>query len=252
MNRKSDQKTKRRRTVKLPRRNATAPASRTSDKKKIGLLTRELSESLERETATSQVLDIISSSPTDLQPVFETILANATRLCEAKIGILFRYEDGLYTALKADSSVQAGNINRRGQRRSAKAETASQALPLVTGPTCLAVDAEDAEHGADQNDPKKTTRILAMRVKGAGIRRIVSELGVGDAVDGRSGCDSRNPIRKRLERCPPSIETGVRNHRHLHLLRGGGSPWRAREKTDGAGESFCEVPPWPGRRSFSV
>src|SRR5262249_52515900 len=32
----------------------------------------------------------------------------------------------------------------------------------------------------------------------------------------------------------------------------GGSPWQAKEKTDGAGESFCEVPLWPGRRSFSV
>src|SRR5262249_57724657 len=49
---------------------------------------RELSESLERETATSQVLGIISSSPSDLQPVFETILSNATRLCEAIYGTL--------------------------------------------------------------------------------------------------------------------------------------------------------------------
>jgi hypothetical protein len=32
----------------------------------------------------------------------------------------------------------------------------------------------------------------------------------------------------------------------------GGSPWRAKNKTDGAGESFCEVPLWPGRLSFSV
>src|SRR6266567_8048102 len=50
---------------------------------------RELSESLEREKATSQVLGIISSSPIDLEPVFETILANATRICEASYGTLF-------------------------------------------------------------------------------------------------------------------------------------------------------------------
>src|SRR6266581_7483439 len=48
---------------------------------------RELGEALERERATSQVLGIISSSPSDLEPVFETILANATRLCEASYGI---------------------------------------------------------------------------------------------------------------------------------------------------------------------
>jgi hypothetical protein len=53
---------------------------------------RELSESLERETATSQVLGIISSSPTNLEPLFETILANATRLCEASYGNLFLCE----------------------------------------------------------------------------------------------------------------------------------------------------------------
>jgi GAF domain-containing protein len=53
---------------------------------------RELTESLEREKATSEVLGIISSSPSDLKPVFETILANATRLCEASYGALWLCE----------------------------------------------------------------------------------------------------------------------------------------------------------------
>jgi hypothetical protein len=46
-------------------------------------ISRELREALDREKATSEVLGIISSSPTNLEPVFKTILANATRLCEA-------------------------------------------------------------------------------------------------------------------------------------------------------------------------
>jgi signal transduction histidine kinase/putative methionine-R-sulfoxide reductase with GAF domain len=61
--------------------------------------TQELSEALEQQTATSDVLRVISSSPGELQPVFEAILENATRICAAKIGILFRYENGAYSAI---------------------------------------------------------------------------------------------------------------------------------------------------------
>ena len=60
---------------------------------------RDLTEALEQQTATSEVLNVIAHSPVELQPVYEAILANTTRLCEANIAALFLYEgEALSTA----------------------------------------------------------------------------------------------------------------------------------------------------------
>src|SRR6516165_4669221 len=57
---------------------------------------RELSESLEQQTATSDVLRVISSSPGELESVFRATLENATRLCEAKFGVMYYYRNGAF------------------------------------------------------------------------------------------------------------------------------------------------------------
>jgi hypothetical protein len=64
-------------------------------------LKKKLAEALEQQTATSEVLQVISSSPGDLKPVFETMLAHAVHLCEAKFGIMFAFADGEFRALSS-------------------------------------------------------------------------------------------------------------------------------------------------------
>jgi two-component system, NtrC family, sensor kinase len=131
--RTSRRKTTRRSPVKPSRRNAPAAArqaggSFASLKKKNALLARELNDALEQQTitsrelseaqeqqaATSQVLGIISSSPTDLKPVFETILANATRLCEATHATLWLREGDGFRVSARHGPHPAGFVERRG------------------------------------------------------------------------------------------------------------------------------------------
>jgi GAF domain-containing protein len=55
--------------------------------------TRELTESLEQQTATSEVLKVISSTPGDLEPVFAAMLERAVRIADAKFGLIYRWEN---------------------------------------------------------------------------------------------------------------------------------------------------------------
>ena len=62
-------------------------------------LLNELRQSLEQQTATSEVLRVVSSSPGELEPVFQAMLESAVRICDAKFGMLFRYDrDAFHTA----------------------------------------------------------------------------------------------------------------------------------------------------------
>jgi GAF domain-containing protein len=74
--------------------------------------TRELTESLEQQTATSDVLQVISSSPGDLNPVFQTILANATRICEANFANIYRW-DGNGLSLVATQNTPLAYVEAR-------------------------------------------------------------------------------------------------------------------------------------------
>jgi len=101
--------------------------------------TRELTESLQQQTATSEVLQVISSSPGELAPVFEKMLENATRVCGAEFGSMFLIEDGrvrqaaLYNAPPAFAAARVAAIRQ----------------PHPRGPLANAIESKQVIHVAD-------------------------------------------------------------------------------------------------------
>ena len=104
---------KRRNAPKAPRRRSSITAGKETN---VAQLTRDLIEAREQQTATSEVLKVISSSPGQLEPVFNAILANAVRICEAKFGIMFLYENSEFqpAAVLSASKDLAEFLWRRG------------------------------------------------------------------------------------------------------------------------------------------
>jgi GAF domain-containing protein len=91
--------------------------------------TADLTESLEQQTATSEVLKVISSSPGDLQPVFDAILENAVRICEAKFGTLYlREADGFRTVATHNAPTQYVEDRKRDLVRPPPDSTLGQVL----------------------------------------------------------------------------------------------------------------------------
>ncbi len=106
-------------TTKPGHNNAPTAARQDSStlaflQQQVSALTRELAEAREQQTATSEVLQVISSSSGDLEPAFEALLRNATRLCEGKFGDIFRFDGNLfYFAARVDTPLELADFQRR-------------------------------------------------------------------------------------------------------------------------------------------
>ena len=96
--------------------------------------TTELSNALEQQTATSEVLSVIARSRVDLQPVYQTILANTTRLCEANIAALFLYDGEVLSTAASYGTTQeyAEHLENSELRPSGETTTRLAALERRT------------------------------------------------------------------------------------------------------------------------
>src|SRR6516225_10051988 len=82
-------------------RHRRSPAASVSEQ--VALYKRERDEALEQQAATTEVLRVISSSPGELEPVFNALLANAIRICEATYGLLLLFEGNSFRAVAVQS-----------------------------------------------------------------------------------------------------------------------------------------------------
>ena len=115
---------KRRSAPKVGRKPPTAD-------EKIALLEHRLNEALEQQTATSEILKVISNSPGHLEPVFNAMLEKAVRICEAKFGVLWLCENGGIRSV-AQHNTPPAFAEHRG--RSSCTSIPSQARAFVDSP----------------------------------------------------------------------------------------------------------------------
>src|SRR6516162_8055378 len=168
--------TARSRKAQMPkRRNAPVTRGSSSDDgqgAEIARLTRErdealeqLSEALERQTATSEVLRVISSSSGMLEPVFQAMLANAVRLCEAKSGLMCRSEGEALRAVALHGVPPAFAEERRRNPVIRPSPDSTLGRAMATKQTVQIADIRDEP--AHPDSPSGTTGAQLARLAGA-------------------------------------------------------------------------------------
>jgi hypothetical protein len=165
-------KARRRKAAKPKRRDApkaTAPSISPpiGEETEVARLARELNEALERQAATSKVLQVISGSPGDLEPVFAAMLENAVRICDAKFGNIYRW-DGETLHLLAAHNTPPGFAEER-RRLPLRPDPKTAVGQMVTTKTVVHVSDITAEKGYKERREPMAVAAVAL----GGIRTLL-------------------------------------------------------------------------------
>ena len=150
-------KGRRRKMPEPKRRNApkTASSSAPMQDAEVARLTRELNEALERQAATSEVLEVISGSPGDLQPVFEAMLANAVRICDATFGNIYRWDGNAFSLVATHNTPLA---YAEARRRSPVRPNPNNIFGLMVATKAVA-HVPDAAEERERGNPEYATAV---------------------------------------------------------------------------------------------
>jgi hypothetical protein len=117
--RESSSEARPRKVLKRKGRSVSKPHPGPFSTDELTRLTRERDEALEQQAATSEVLKVISRSPSDLQPIFATMLVEAVRICEANFGNIYRWDnDALHLAAAHNTPRAFAEFRRHSPIRS--------------------------------------------------------------------------------------------------------------------------------------
>jgi two-component system NtrC family sensor kinase len=143
-----------------PMKGKRRPKANADLHEQLGRRTRERDEALEQLAAASEVLEVISSSPGELPPVFKTILENATRICEAKFANLFLYETNSFRIAAQLNAPPAYAERWRRQPTLTVSDNPQNPLTrLVVSKSVVAITDLTAEQGYIDRDPRFVTLV---------------------------------------------------------------------------------------------
>ena len=143
------------------KRSAARPLRKKSEASRVRELEKRLAEALAQQAATSEILRVISSSPTDAQPVFDAIVRSASRLCGGEHAIVTRYDgEFLHLAAQHNPRPRAAEETDRLFPQRPRRDMSLSARALVDG---CAIHIADVEREALESSVRAAYRRMSLR-----------------------------------------------------------------------------------------